>query len=218
MTVLAGWNDRRLARRARPADGRPLRPFRWWHLLRRSLLSTTLEVEGRPVVHTVEVRHGGDSDGVVRAGLYVDGELRLQSRLPARFPVEGGHIEVRRGPAGLRTCRLVTLDGEVRSLQPDPASAEGRRLRLARRHPRASALVGAFSVLLLTAGLVVGALQAAEPVSQIPPIASTLGTFESPWRPPVWLNLALGLGAALAAVERALRLKYHWLLDGGAAT
>lgn len=216
--MLARWNDRRLARRARPADGRPLRPFRWWQLLRRSLLSTTLEVDGRPVVHTVEVRHGGDGNGVVRAGLYLDGVLRLESRLPARFPVEGGHIEVRRGPAGLRTCQVVTHDGAVRTLEPDPASAEGRRQRFARRHPRASALVGAVSVLLLVAGLVLGAFQAAQPLSQIPPIASTLGTFESPLRLPIWLNLGLGLGAAAAAVERGLRLRYHWFLDGGAAT
>ena len=218
MTVRSGWNDRRLARRARPADGRPLTPFRWWQLLRRSLLSTTLEVDGRPVVHTVEVRHGGDGHGVVRAQLYLDGVLRLRSRLPARFPVEGGHIEVRRGPAGLRACRLVTPDGTVRPLEPDPASAEGRRLRFARRHPGASRVVGAISVLLLVAGRVRGALQAAEPVSQVPPIAETLGTFESPLRLPLWLNLAVGLGAAAAAVERALRLQYHWLLDGGAAT
>lgn len=213
-----GWNDRRLTKRARPADGRPLTPFRWWQLLRRSLLSITLEHEGRPVVHTVEVKHGGDSNGVVRASLFLDGVRHLESRLPARFPVEGGHIEVRKGPAGLRRCHLVGEDGQVRQLEPDPASAEGRRARFARQHPGASALVGAASVALLLVGVALGALQAAEPISQVPAIATTLGTFSSPVELPTWLNLTLGLGAAVASVERALGMRYHWLLDGGAAT
>lgn len=214
----AGWNDRRLERRARPADGRPLRPFRWWQAFRRSLLSITLEHEGRPVVHTVEVRHGGGANGVVRASLYVDGVRHLESRLPARFPVDGGHIEVRRSPAGLRRCHLVTHDGTARALEPDPRSAEGRRARFARRHPVASSLVGAVSVALLVVGVTLGALQAAEPVSQVPAIASTLGTFHSPVHLPTWLNLSLGLGAVAGSVDRALRMQYHWLLDSGAAT
>jgi hypothetical protein len=89
----ASWNERRLAKRAKPGDGRPLKPFRWWQMVRRSVLSITL-----------------------------------------------------------------------------------------------------------------------------PLIAATLGTFESPLRLPPWLNLTLGLGAAVGAVERAMRMRYHWLLDSGAGT
>lgn len=212
------WNDRRLTRRARPADGRPLTPFRWWQLLRRSLLSISLDHVGRPVVHTVEVRHGGDGNGVVRAGLYLDGVLRFESRLPARFLVEGGHIEVRKSPGGMRRCHFVAHDGTTRALVPDPRSAEGRRMRFARHHPVASALIGAISIAMLLIGIGLGALQAAGPVSEIPPIAATLGTFQSPVRLPVWLNLCLGLGASAATIERALRMQYHWLLDSGAGT
>ena len=212
------WNDRRLTRRARPANGRPLTPFRWWQLLRRSVLSISLDRAGEPVVHTVEVRHGGDSNGVVRAGLYLDGILHLESRLPARFPVEGGHIEVRKSQGGMRRCHFVAHDGTTRPLVPDPRSAEGRRMRFARHHPRASAIIGATSIAMLLIGIVLGALQAAGPVSEIPPIAATLGTLQSPVRLPVWLNLCLGLGASAAAIERALRLQYHWLLDSGAGT
>ncbi len=212
------WNDRRLARRARPVDGRPLTPFRWWQLLRRSVLSISLDNGGRPVVHTVEVRHSGDSNGVVRARLYLDGVLTLESRLPARFPVDGGHIEVRKSQGGMRRCHFVAHDGTTRALVPDPRSAEGRRMRFARHHPVASALVGTISIALLLIGIGLGALQAAGPISEIPPIAATLGTFHSPVRLPVWLNVCLGLGASAAAIERALRLQYHWLLDGGAGT
>ncbi|MFP3813079.1 hypothetical protein SB660_18885, partial [Bacillus sp. SIMBA_005] len=40
------------------------------------------------------------------------------------------------------------------------------------------------------------------------------GTFVSPIHLPLWLNIALGAGAALASMERGLRLRYHWMLDG----
>ncbi|MCO1581599.1 hypothetical protein M8C13_38205 [Crossiella sp. SN42] len=213
------WNERRLAKRAKPGDGRALKPFRWWQMVRRSVLSITLPVHGRPVVHTVEVKHGGDAEsGVVRAGLYLDGRLRLESKLPARFPVAGGHIEVHRSEGGMRRCHFVGDDGRVQRLVPDPRSAEGRRMRFAREHPAASGLIGAVSILMLLIGLGLNLLQIAEPISQIPPIAATLGTFESPLRLPLWLNLTLGVGAAAAAVERAMRMRYHWLLDSGAGT
>lgn len=211
-------NERRLARRAKPATGRPLQPFRWWHLLRRSVLSIDLATAHGVVSHTVEVRHGGDSNGVVRAQLYLDGVLHSRSRLPALLPVTGGHIDVRRSPAGLRRCHFIAMDGTEHRLIPHPRSAEGRRLRFAQRHPAASRVIGAASVVLLAIGVALGALQVAEPISQIPQVAASLGTFDSPVRLPAGLNLALGLGAALGAVERALRLRYHWLLDGGAAT
>lgn len=186
--------------------------------MRRSVLSITLEVGGHHVVHTVEVRHGGESDSIVRAALYLDGALRLKSRLPARFPVEGGHIEVRISQGGMRRCHFVALDGTERQLVPHPKSAEGRRMRFARRHPTASAFIGAISVLMLTVGFFLGLLQAAEPISQVPQIAASIGSFESPVELPLWLNLCLGFGAAVGAIERALRMQYHWLLDSGAGT
>lgn len=71
---------------------------------------------------------------------------------------------------------------------------------------------------MLLIGVGLNLLQIAEPISQIPPIATTLGTFESPLRLPPWLNLALGFGAAAGAVERGMRMRHHWLLDGGAGT
>jgi hypothetical protein len=59
-------------------------------------------------------------------------------------------------------------------------------------------------------------LQAAEPISEMPFIASTFGSFDSPLHLPVWLNIALGFGAAVGAMERAMHMRYHWLLDSGA--
>ena len=73
-------------------------------------------------------------------------------------------------------------------------------------------------MLLLLIGIGLNVLQAAEPISQIPPIAESLGSFHSPVHLPVWLNLVLGFGAVIGAVERGMQLRYHWLLDGGAGT
>ncbi|MBK0376032.1 hypothetical protein I3215_24620 [Streptomyces sp. RB110-1] len=216
----SSWNERRLERRVRPGDGKPLKPFRWWQLTRRSLLSLALPVGGGlSATYTVEVKHGGDAEtGVVRARLYRDGVCAAESKIPARFPVPGGRIEVRRSEAGLRRCHFVADDGSETRLVPDPRSAEGRRMNFAREHPGASALIGAVSVVLLLVGVGLNLLQAAQPISEIPAVAQALGSFESPLRLPVWLNVALGLGAALGAVERATRMRYHWLLDGGAGT
>jgi hypothetical protein len=73
--------------------------------------------------------------------------------------------------------------------------------------------MGVVSVLTLVIGVGLNLLQLAEPISQIPPIAASIGTFESPIRLPLWLNITLGAGAVLASMERALRLRYTPLLD-----
>lgn len=213
------WNARRLVKRVEPGDGRDLQPFRWWQMTRRSVMSIALPVDGRPVMHTIEVKHGGDAaTGVVRAGLYLDGRLRAQSKVPTRFPVAHGHIEVRTSPVGLRRCHFVAHDGTQRRLDPDPQSAEGRRMRLAHEHPVTSRTTSAVSVLMLLIGIALNLLQAAEPISEIPALADTFGPFASPLHLPVWLNLALGFAAVAGAMERALHMRYHWLLDGGAGT
>jgi hypothetical protein len=213
------WNERRLAKRVEPGDGRPLKPFRWWQMTRRSVMSIALPLDGRQVMHTIEVKHGGDAEtGVVRAGLYLDGQLRAQSKVPARFPLAHGHIEVRTSQVDLRRCHFVAHDGTERRLVPDPKSAEGRRMRFASEHPVASGLIGAISVLMLLIGVGLNILQAAEPISEIPFFADIFGSFESPLHLSVSLNLALGLGAAVGAVERAMLMRYHWLLDSGAGT
>jgi hypothetical protein len=217
--MMSGWNDRRLARRVKPGDGSALKPFRWWQMLRRSVLSISLPVGDAAIIHTIEVRHGGDPDtGEVMARMYRDGRLAAESRVPARFPVDGGAIEVRTSEMGMRRCAFVADDGTEHRLVPDPASAEGRRMRFAQENPGASRLLGAVSILFLLIGVGLNLLQVAAPISRIPPIADTLGTVDSPLSLPLWLSISLGLAAALGAIERALSMRYHWLLDGGAGT
>ncbi len=68
-------------------------------------------------------------------------------------------------------------------------------------------------MLLLVIGVGLNLVQLAEPLSRIPPVMQRVGTFESPVHLPIWLNVALGLGAVLASMERSLRLRYSPLLD-----
>ncbi|MFC7877807.1 hypothetical protein [Isoptericola sp. NPDC057391] len=208
---------RRAARRIRPGDGHALQRFRWWQPLSRALFHLDLVGDGgAPERWSVDVRLWGDSDdGDVRARLYRDGVHVATSRLPAEFPVTGGAVQVDTSSYGLRRCHYVTPDGRERQLEPDPASAEGRRARLERDRPGLSHGIGVVSWVVLAVALVLGVPQIVEQISQIPPVAERFGTFTSPVRLPAALNVGLVVAAALASTERALRLRYHWLLDGG---
>jgi hypothetical protein len=215
--VFEEWRRRRAVRRVEPGDGRLLQPFRWWQLLTRSLFTLPLPgADGRRTVYAVDVRPTGDQDGRVLAGLYRDGRLHATSKVPAAFPVEGGVIEVAATMFGLKRCHYVTPDGKEQRLVPDPGSAAGRRARLEDDHPALSRFIGSVSVMLLVAGVGVVLLELVDVVGRIPPVADRYGAFESPVQLPLWLTVTLGLGAVVASVERGLRLRYHWLLDGAA--
>lgn len=116
----------------------------------------------------------------------------------------------------MKRCRFVGDDGGIRRLTPDPASAEGRRAQLERSRPGLSRAIGALSVVILIAGLVLGVPQIVEDITRIPPVADVIGTFVSPIRLPFGVNIALLLATLAASTERALRLRYNWILDGGA--
>lgn len=215
--MLEDWRRRRAAKRLRRGDGRPLQPFRWWHLLteRALLMLRLVDPNGRDVVYAVDVRYYGKQGDVEgRAHLFVDGRHHAESALPAVFPVEGGAIEVAGTTYGLRRAHYMAAGGAEEQLTPDPESAAGRRLRLDRRHPLVSRVIGGVSVVLLIAGVGLNLLQLLEPISAIPPVVERFGRFESPIQLPLWLNIALGVGAGLAGTERALRLRYHPVLDG----
>nr|WP_206030532.1 hypothetical protein [Rhodococcus sp. B10] len=164
--------------------------------------------------YAVDVRHWqNQSSGNVTANLYRNGRQVAASKLPAAFPVRGGTIHVAMSGSGMKRCHFVADDGSERQLSPDLASAEGRRARLAQNHPMTSRMIGVVSVAMLVVGVALLVLQVAEAISQIPPVADSVGTFTSPIGLPIWLNIALGLGAAVGSIERSLRLRYHWLLD-----
>jgi hypothetical protein len=210
---------RRLAeRRVRPGDGRALKLYRWWQIFtgRKLFYLQVDRQDGSQLQYAVDVhlngKQAGDFGG--KAHLYLNGRHHAESRLPAAIPVEGGTVEVALSSVGLKRAHYVTEDGVAHQLTPDPKTPIARRLRFERRHPSTSRLIGAVSVVALVVGVVLTLLQIAEPILQVPPIVEEYGRFESPISLPVWANVALGVGAAMGASERALRLRYHWLLDG----
>jgi hypothetical protein len=210
------WRRRRAARRVKPGTGRALKPFRWWQSLSRSLLYLRLTTRaGERVEYAIEVRHGGDPQtGEIMAQLYRNGTHIAQSKTPAAFPVEGGTIRVATSTFGLKRCDFVADDGRVQQLVPDPHSAEGRRTSLDRRHPALSRGIGVVTLTVAILGLLLLIPQLIESLSQIPPIAQNIGTFTSPIQLSAWQNVAVTLVTGAASTERALRLRYHWLLDG----
>lgn len=215
--MLKELRRRRAAQRVRPGDGRPLKRFRWWQMTFRALFYLRLtHDDGQQTIYAVDVKHAGNSStGAVEAHLYRDGRHHAQSRLPAFFPVPGGTVEVKGSAFGLKRCHYVTAKGAEHQLTPDRDSAEGRRAHLDGKHPELSRLIGLFSSILLFVALALLFSQLIEPVTEIESIARSVGTFTSPVRLPGWANITIGLCAALASTERALRLRYHWLLDGG---
>lgn len=216
--MVEAWRRRRAAERVEPGDGRPLERFRWWQQLSRSRFSLQLTgAEGRRIVYAVDVRPAGDHDGRVRADLHLDGRHHATSRVPAAFPVEGGVIEVAASMFGLKRCHYVTPDGVEQRLVPDPASAAGHRARLERDHPAVSRFVVLVSAVLLGLGLSVVVLELVDVIGRLPPVVERFGGFEAPVQPPLCLTVTGGVGAVLASIERGLRLRYHWLLDGAAS-
>lgn len=207
-----GFASRR-NRRVHAGSGEPLRRYRWWQMFSRSLRSIALvQEDGETATYTVEVRHGGDmTDGEVRARLYVDGALQSYAKMPTRFAVPGGRIEVAITGFGLKRCHYVRADGTEQLLSPDPRSAEGRRARLHQRHRGASRVIGLISIALVLVGLCVEVPQIIEALSQIPPIADSIGTFRSPIQLPLHINLLIGLAAVVGSSERALRMRSSWI-------
>lgn len=196
--------------KARPGDGSRLQPYRLWQLFSRSLFS--VELDGR--VFEVDVRHGRDSSSSKRpAALYRDGVQVLAGNLPVAFPVPGGVIEVAVSQYGVKRMHLVDDDGREQVLRPHPRSQEGRRAAFDRRFPRTSAAIGVVGLVVLLVGLAVTLSAAAEQITRIEVVAQHVGTFISPIHLPGWAKFALPAAGALAAVDRALRLKSTWMAD-----
>ena len=214
----------RQLRRAKPGDGSALKPLAWWQLLTRTqFFLDPAESEGRSARYTVDVHflaspleRGKIADGERHApvALYRDGLQQQIATAPVAFAVPGGVIEVGTSDYGLTRMHYVREDGSpAGALRPHRRSAEGLRARLARRHPAASRLTGLVAVLILLVGLVLTVPQAVELVTSLEVVAAQVGTFTSPIQLPAWLNTALLVAGIIAAFERALTLRNHWLID-----
>ena len=133
---------------------------------------------------------------------------------PVAFAVPGGVIEVDLSLYGLTRMHFVPEGGqEGRALRPHPRSLEGRRARFGRRHPGASGVIGLLAIVVLLVGVVLMLPQAAEHLTILDLVAAQVGTYTAPLQLPAWLNISLLVAGALAAFERALTLRNHWLID-----
>lgn len=238
---MADRRRRRALRRLHPGDGSALPPFRLRHALHRTRFflehgdadgarhRCVVDVDffaddlgaGKALERvgavTERVGLGGASheagSAAPPAALYVDGLQVQRSDLPAAFPVPGGVLEVDAGLYGLTRMHLVTEEGDERVLQPHPRSLEGLRARLARRFPGPSRAIGAAAIAILLLALALLVPQLLELVTGIGVVAEQVGTFASPIRLPGWASTALLVAGIAAALERALTLRSHWLID-----
>lgn len=205
------WRRRRRQSKVAPGDGSELTPFGTWDVLTRSLFYLeTAGPSGDREVWAVDVHHFADDD---RAEVYRDGVQDQRSTLPAAFPVPGGVIEVAVNTVGLSRMHYVTAEGEERPLRPHRWSMEGLRARFDRRFPRTSAWVGRIAVAILLVGLAVAFPQVLAMVSRWDVVADHVGTFTSPITLPGWASATLFVAGVIAALERALTLRSHWLVD-----
>lgn len=208
----ARWRRKRQLAKAKPGDGRALRPHRPWQVLSRSVFRIELtDADGVEQEYSVDVDYF-DWDDVV--GLYVDGRQHLVAEQPAAFLVPGGIIEVATGTFGLTRMQWVPDDGgPVRGLRPVRHSGEYWRAVLDRRHPVASRWIGRVAIAVLLLGLVFFVPQLLELVTRWDLVADRVGTFTSPLSLPAWANGTLLVAGLAASLERALTLRNHWLLD-----
>lgn len=66
---------------------------------------------------------------------------------------------------------------------------------------------------MLLIGLAVTLSVAAEQITRVDVIAQYVGTFVAPIHLPGWAKIALPVAGAVAATDRALRLKSTWMAD-----
>ena len=152
-----------------------------------------------------------------RIRLYEDGSLVDEQRSRARFLLPDGRagmpdelrptIEARLSMFGMRYVRLVD-GGEAHDLQPVPGTGEAWREQMDARYPTASRVAGVVAWVVLAVAL----------ATQVPQLLDLVGGLTG-WEPPFVLDLPAGVNAVLsvagllAALDRALRRRYHPLLD-----
>ncbi|WP_413452392.1 hypothetical protein AA0Y32_11000 [Georgenia phoenicis] len=189
--------------RERAGDGSALRPVRGLQWLWRGVLGT----EHAGARWDVEVDF---LDWDEKVHLYRDGvQERVQRGTSAFVLDDGARIEVRWSTYGLRRAHLVHVDGTEVPLVPAPGTAERWRADLDHERPGLSRRLALASWTVLVLALLL----------QVPQLlelgAGVTGwyAFTSPVELPAWLNTPLSVAAVLAGLERALRLRHHWLLD-----
>lgn len=205
------WKRQHRINKVKPGNGSTLKPYRFYQLLSRSLFYARLrEEDGEIHTYAVDVHYFSEDE---TAKVYRNGKHIATSKYPAMFPVPDGFIEVGVGSFGLTRMHYVTEQGVEHQLYPDSISTEGLRMRFDARFPKTSKVIGMTAIIILLTSIVVGFPQLIEMITQIPYIQENIGTYESPISLPNWLNGTLFVAGIVAALERALTLRNHWLID-----
>lgn len=201
----------RAAKKVKGGDGHVLKPFRFYEIFYRSLFYINLrEDDGEMHTYAVHVNYFDENESI---DLYRDGKHHAKASTPAVFPVPGGVIEAATMTYGLKRIHYITEDEREFVLLPDRHSAEGLRMRFDAKFPEVSSIIGKLAIFILLVSLILGLPQLASLISEIPFIAERFGSFDSPIILPSWLNTTLLITGVIAAIERALTLKNHWLID-----
>lgn len=206
---------RKRARKVKPGDGSHLTSYRWWEPVWRSLLTTTLlEGDGTHHSYAVDIDFFDLTwDLDTRARLYRDGVQVAVAPTPAVFEVHGVRIEVATSMYGLTRAHVVAPHQGERALTPHPRSGEGRRAALAAKRPVLSQIIGGAAIAVLLVSLAAAIPAILELITSWDVIAEYVGTYVSPVDLPSWVATPLVVAAIAAAIERALTLRNHWLLD-----
>lgn len=190
-----------MGQKVESGDGRPLEPVRGWEKLWRS--SFGADIDGAR--YDIDLNFF-DFDEKVR--LFVGGRLSETRGAPAKFPIRDGSVSVAFGMYGVRRAQIERASGDVIRMEPNSGTLEHWRRETDRRYPVASGIVSMLSWLVLVLGLLVG-------VTELLDLAGPhLGLEDgSPVTVPEPFNGVIGGLGIVAALDRALMLRHHWLLD-----
>lgn len=202
---------RRAIKKVKAGDGHTLKPYRIWHIFTHSLFHITITNENNEKIkYALKSRYFADDSSV---DLYHGTTHFAYSTLPASIPLENGILEVKSGGSGINQIQYLTDAEERFSIYPDKRSIRGWRISLHKRLPIISTFIGLMATLVLLTSLILGLPQIIESLSGIPWVSENIGTFVSPIKLSAWINFAIGIAVAFAAIERALMLRSHWLID-----
>lgn len=195
-------------KKAKVAKGEALKPIRAWDYLARTIFHIKIEED----VYSIEVDLFGDDWDGAESALYINHKRVRQSRTPSVYEVPGGFIEVETTAYGVKRMHYVTDASEIQ-LTPDKKSPEGMRANLKRKFPIVSRIIDITSIVILIIGLIVGIPAVIDLITDIPAVSVRVGDFTSPFQFLTSLNITLFVLGIIAATERALSLKNHWLID-----
>ena len=202
------FRKNRRRKKVKDAKGEPLKAIRFWQYFQRTVFHKKIEQD----VYSVDVDLYGKEWMGPESALYKNGRRIKESSVPSVYEVPGGFIEVETTTYGVKRIHYVT-DSDELQMVPDKHSLEGMRARFDSKFPMTGKWIGYIAIAILIISLIVAIPAVIELITRINIVGDNFGTFTSPFQFPYWLNATLVILGLLAATERALSLKNHWLID-----